>query len=213
MPSFFLGLTEWIISVIAALGYAGLFLLMLVEGVLTPIPSELIVPFAGYLASQGTMNLLLVVLVATAGATVGSTIAYAIGYAAGRPLLLRYGRFLRLGEDDLRWSEAWFEKYGTWGNLGGHAIPGVRSFISFAAGIGKMRLGRYVISTAIGSAIWNSILAVAGFLLVDQWLAFAEATDYVDVYVLAAAFAVVVGYVYWRKWRAGRRREAAGIDP
>ncbi len=72
MPSFFLSLTEWIISVIAALGYAGLFLLMLVEGVLTPIPSELIVPFAGYLAAQGTMSLPLVVLVATAGATVGS---------------------------------------------------------------------------------------------------------------------------------------------
>lgn len=213
MPSFFLSLTEWIISVIAALGYAGLFLLMLVEGVLTPIPSELIVPFAGHLAAQGTMDLLLVVLVATAGATVGSTIAYYIGYYAGRPILLRYGRFIRLGEDDLRWAEAWFDKYGNWGNLIGHAIPGVRSFISFAAGLGKMKLWRYVVSTAIGSAIWNTILAVSGFLLVDRWLAFAEATDYVDFYVLVTALAVVVGYVYWRKWRQERRREAAGIEP
>ncbi len=210
MASLFLGLVDWITAVIASLGYGGLFALMFIEGVITPIPSEFVVPFAGYLAAQGTLNLMLVVLVATAGATAGSMVAYYIGYFAGRPLLLRYGRYVRLGEDDLRWAERWFEKYGDWGNLIGHAIPGVRSFISFPAGMAKMKLWRYVVFTAIGSAIWNTVLAVAGFLLLDRWRSFAEATENVDLYVVAAAVAVVVGYVYWHKWRMARARAAVG---
>lgn len=210
MASLFLGLTDWITAVILSLGYGGLFGLMFIEGVITPIPSEFVVPFAGYLAAQGGMTLGLVILVATAGATAGSTVAYYIGYFAGRPLLLRFGRYIRLGEADLRWAEGWFERYGGWGNLLGHAIPGVRSFISFPAGMAKMKLWRYVVSTAIGSAIWNTVLAVSGFLLLGAWRSFAEATENVDLYVVVAAIAVVVGYVYWRKWRSVRTRATAG---
>jgi len=208
VPSLFLGLTEWITSVVAGLGYPGIFLLMTVEGIITPIPSELIVPFAGYLAQRGVFNLGIVIAVATVGSTFGSTVAYYIGYYGGRPLVLRYGRFVGLGEDDIRWAEAWFKKYGDWGNFLGHALPGVRSFMSFPAGMAKMNLKRYVVSTALGSAAWNTVLAVAGFLLLDRWIAVAETTSNIDLYIVVAAIAGIVGYVYWRKRRAARRVQA-----
>ena len=208
MPSLVLGLTEWITSVVAGLGYPGIFLLMTVEGIITPIPSELIVPFAGYLAQRGVFNLGIVIAIATIGSTLGSTVAYYIGYYGGRPLVLRYGRFVGLGEDDIRWAETWFKKYGDWGNFLGHALPGVRSFMSFPAGMAKMDLKRYVVSTALGSAAWNTVLAVAGFLLLNRWIAVAETTSNVDLYIVVAAIAGIVGYVYWRKRRASRRAQA-----
>jgi membrane protein DedA with SNARE-associated domain len=194
-------------SVVGGMGYAGLFLMMTLEGIVTPIPSEVIVPFAGYLAAQGVLSLPLVVLVATAGATLGSTVAYHLGRWAGRPLVERYGRFVRIGERELRRAEEWFEKYGDRENLIGHAIPGVRSFISFPAGIARMDVRRYVVFTAIGSAMWNVVLALAGYFLLDRWLAFAEATQGVDLLILAAALLAIGGYVFWRM--RARRADAA----
>ena len=208
MPSLLLGLTEWIAGVVAALGYPGIFLLMTVEGIITPIPSELILPFAGYLAAQGRFHPALVILVATIGSTLGSTVAYYIGYYAGRPIISRYGRFVGLGDDDLRWAEDWFRKYGAWGNLIGHAIPGVRSFISFPAGIGRMDIRWNVLFTAMGSAIWNTVLVVAGFVLLERWIVVAETTENVDLYVVVAAMAGIFGYIYWRKRRTRKRAQA-----
>jgi len=208
VPSLLLGLTEWIAGVVAALGYPGIFLLMTVEGIITPIPSELILPFAGYLAAQGRFHPALVILVATIGSTLGSTVAYYIGYYAGRPIISRYGRFVGLGDDDLRWAEDWFREYGAWGNLIGHAIPGVRSFISFPAGVGRMDIRRYVLFTAMGSAIWNTVLVVAGFVLLERWIVVAETTENVDLYVVVAAMAGIFGYIYWRKRRTRKRAQA-----
>lgn len=207
LPSVFLALTGFVVSTIAGLGYLGIFFLMTVEGIITPIPSELVLPFAGYLAAIGELHPVLIVLVATAGSTLGSTVAYYIGYYAGRPLIQRYGRIIRLGEEDVQWAEEWFEKYGDWGNLIGHAVPGVRSFISFPAGIGKMDMRRYLMFTALGSAIWNTVLVAAGFFLLDRWMTFAETTENVDLYVLLVATAAVVGYLYWRKGRNGPKRK------
>ena len=210
MPSFFLGLADWITSVIASVGYTGIFLLMLVEGVITPIPSEFIVPFAGYLAARGEMSFGLVVLAATMGAAAGNSIAYAIGYRVGRPLIERHGRLLRLGPRDVAWAESWFARYGTWGILVGHVLPGIRSFISFPAGIGRMGFRRFVILSTIGAAIHNTVLAAAGFLLFDGWRAFAEATENVDAYVAIAAVVSLIGYVYWHKRRQTRSPAANG---
>ena len=207
MVSLLLGLTEWIISVVEAFGYPGIFLLMVVEGILTPIPSEFIMPFAGYLAYQGQFNLALVVLVGTVGAAIGNYVAYHIGARIGRPLIARYGRWIGLGEDELRWAEDWFARWGDLGILLGHAVPGIRSFISFPAGIGRMRIRNFVILSTIGAAIWNSVLVVAGFYLVDRWRVLAQTTDSVDVYVAVAGVAVMLVYVYWRK---GRMRAAVG---
>ena len=149
MPSLFLGLTDWIAGVVAAVGYPGIFLLMIIEGILTPIPSEFIMPFAGYLAARGNLNLVAVILVGTAGAAIGNVVAYHIGMWGGRPLLTRWGKYFGLGVEDIEWTEAWFRRYGSVGVLLGHAVPGVRSIISFPAGIGRMRLRDFTVFSGI----------------------------------------------------------------
>jgi len=192
---------EWITAFVSALGYLGIFLLMVVEGVLTPIPSEFIMPFAGYLAALGQMSLPLAIFAGTAGAALGNLIAYEIGYHAGRPLISRHGRIFGLGDQELRWAEEWFAKYGDVGVLLGHAAPGIRSFISYPAGIGRMRLRNFIIFSTIGALTWNTVLVVAGYYLLEQWTAFAEATDNIDLYVALVALAAMLVYIYWRKVR------------
>ncbi len=205
MPSLFLGLTEWITGFVAAIGYPGIFLLMIVEGILTPIPSEFIMPFAGSLARSGALNPIAVILVGTAGAGIGNVVAYHIGLKVGRPLITRWGRYIRLGADDLEWAEAWFRKYGAAGVLLGHAVPGVRSIISFPAGIGRMRLRDFALFSTGGAAIWNTVLVVAGYYLLKEWEVVAQTTENVDLVVVLALIGGIAGYVYWRKWRAKRR--------
>ncbi len=201
-----MSLVEWgtdlILNWISTFGYPGIFILMIVEGIITPIPSELIIPFAGYLSAEGEMNLLLVVAVGSAGAAVGNSVAYFIGYRVGRPLIQRYGRYIRLDERDLRLAERWFAKYGDFGVLLGHAVPGIRSFISFPAGIGKMRFRNFIVFSTVGALIWTTVLALAGYLLLDGWRRFADTTEHIDLYVVIAALAVIVGYLYWTKRRA-----------
>lgn len=201
MPSLFLGLTDWITSVVETIGYPGIFTLMIIEGIITPIPSEFIMPFAGYLANRGVLNLGLVIAVGTAGAAIGNVVAYHIGAKVGRPLIAKYGRFIGLGQDDLEWAESWFARFGSFGVLLGHAVPGVRSIISFPAGIGRMDLRRFVAFSTIGAASWNTVLVVAGFYLVERWTLFAETTDNVDVYIVGAVLAVLVAYIGWRHIR------------
>jgi len=201
--------TDAIIEIIQDVGYMGVFVLMVIEGILTPIPSEFIIPFAGYLAWQGEMNLVAVILVGTAGAAIGNTVAYFIGYRVGRPLIARYGRYIMLGERDLALAERWFAKYGDLGVLLGHAVPGVRSFISFPAGIGKMRLWRFVLFSTIGALIWTTVLAIAGYVLLDEWRELATTAENVDLYAAIAALAVVFGYVFWKR----RSNDLAGRQP
>jgi membrane protein DedA with SNARE-associated domain len=205
VPSLFLGLTEWITGFVGAIGYPGIFLLMIVEGIVTPIPSEFIMPFAGYLAARGDLNLVAVIAVGTAGAGIGNVVAYTIGMRLGRPLITRWGKYVGLGVADLEWAESWFKKYGLVGVLVGHAVPGVRSIISFPAGIGRMRLRDFAISSTAGAAIWNTVLVVSGYFLLERWTLFAETTENVDLYIVLALIGGIAGYVYWRKWRAKRR--------
>jgi len=201
--------TDAITEIIQDVGYLAVFALMVVEGILTPIPSEFIIPFAGYLAWQGEMNLVAVILVGTAGAAIGNTVAYFIGYRVGRPLISRYGKYILLGEKDLALAERWFAKYGDVGVLLGHAVPGVRSFISFPAGIGRMRLGRFVLFSSVGALIWTSVLAVAGYVLLEEWRELATTAENVDIYAAIAGIAIVMAYVYWR----GRRNGKADAQP
>jgi len=212
VPSLFLGLTEWITGLVAAIGYPGIFLLMIFEGIVTPIPSEFIMPFAGYLAARGNLNLVAVIAVGTAGAGIGNVVAYTIGMRAGRPLIARWGKYIGLGADDLAWAEAWFAKYGALGVFLGHSVPGVRSIISFPAGIGRMRLRDFAASSTAGAAVWNTVLVVAGYYLLERWTVFAETTENIDLYIVLAAVAGIAGYVYWRKWRARRRLESGPYE-
>jgi len=163
--------------------------------------------------ATGRIDLVLVGLVATAGASLGATAAYQVGFYVGRPLVKRFGCYVGLGEPEVRWTEAWFAKYGDAGNLIGHALPGVRSFTSFLAGIARMGVRRYVSFTALGSGIWNVALALAGFYLLTGWFAFAQGAEGIDLVLLLAAITVALGYIHWRKRVSGVRETASPSPP
>ena len=148
-------LNQIIIDLIEATGYLGIFLAMLVECIFTPIPSELIMPFAGYVASTGELSFLLVILVGSLGAVIGSSVAYMLALWLGRPLVDRFGIFFGLDEEKMASAERWFKRWGVWGILIGHSLPGIRSVISFPAGLSKMDRKKFVTFTFAGAMVWK----------------------------------------------------------
>jgi membrane protein DedA with SNARE-associated domain len=195
-------LNQIIIDFISSSGYLGIFVAMLVEGIFTPIPSELIMPFAGYLASTGEFSLPLVILAGTLGATLGSTVAYGIARMVGRPLVDKYGKYILLDQKKVDKADAWFKKWGSWGILIGHAIPGIRSVISFPAGIFKMDLKRFVLFTFLGALIWNTVLSTAGYLLGEYYIEFWKAVDGWDLVILVIAGVGLAVYLLWQRKKA-----------
>lgn len=198
-------LNQIIIDLINATGYLGIFLAMLVEGIFTPIPSELIMPFAGYVASTGELNFLFVILVGSLGAVIGSTVAYALALWLGRPFIDRFGMFFGLDEDKMASAERWFKRWGVWGILIGHSLPGIRSVISFPAGLSKMDRKKFVIFTFSGAMVWNTVLVTAGYTLGENWISFWEKTDslHLDILMLGGlGVAIVLYFLYHRRKRA-----------
>jgi len=195
-------LNQIVIDFISSSGYLGIFVAMLVEGIFTPIPSELIMPFAGYLASTGEFSLPLVILAGTLGATLGSTVAYGIARMVGRPLVDKYGKYILLDQKKVDKADAWFKKWGSWGILIGHAIPGIRSVISFPAGIFKMDLKRFVLFTFFGALIWNTVLSTIGYFLGEYYIEFWEAVGGWDLIILAVAGVALAAYLLWQRKRA-----------
>lgn len=202
-------INEWVLALITSSGYLGIFFAMLVEGIFTPIPSELIMPFAGYLASTGELNFVLVIIVGSLGATLGSTVAYLLGRKLGRPFLDRYGRYLGFDKDSLDKADAWFAKWGKYGILIGHSIPVIRSIISFPAGITRMELKTFVPFTFLGAMVWNTVLVTAGYLLGEYWIRFAESLDGWDVVIIAA---LVVGYIAYVVYNRRKHRVRSAAD-
>lgn len=197
-------INQLVIGLIDSSGYLGIFLAMFVEGIFTPIPSEIIVPFAGYLASIGRLDAVLVVLVSSLGATAGSTVAYLIGRQLGRPFMDRFGKYFGFGPDSMCRAEAWFKRWGSYGILVGHSLPGIRSVISFPAGISRMDLRRFVLFTFVGATVWNTVLTLAGYFLGEYYIAFAESLDGWDLVILAAVAVIFVAWVVYGRWRAKR---------
>jgi membrane protein DedA with SNARE-associated domain len=196
-------INTFIIDLIGDTGYIGIFLAMLIEGIFTPIPSELIMPFAGYVASTGELNFILVILIGSIGAVIGSFIAYLLACHLGRPLIDRYGKYFGLDRSKLEAAERWFKKWGVWGIFIGHSLPGIRSIISFPAGLAKMDRVKFVTFTFLGALVWNTVLVSAGYLLGENWIQFWKSTDGLDYVILGALGAVLVGYyVYVKRKKA-----------
>jgi membrane protein DedA with SNARE-associated domain len=166
-------LSIWIRDAIEAMGYVGIALIMLLENVIPPIPSELVMPFAGFLVAEGRLSFVGVVAAGTLGAVLGALVLYGIGAWAGEPLvrrfLRRYGRWLSVSEADLDRALAAFGKYGTPIVFGGRLVPLIRSLISLPAGMQRMPMGRFLLLTTLGSALWNIALTYAGFALGRNW--------------------------------------------
>ena len=184
-------------DIVDKLGYVGLVVLVALENAFPPIPSEVILPLAGYNVYLGRMTFPLVILATTAGSVLGSLLLYAIGSWLGkdrlRALMIRYGHFFLLKESDFDKADAWFQRYGGVAVLLGRVVPMVRSLISIPAGIERMPVLRFIVLTAIGSAVWNSFLVGAGWLLGTQWDR-VEAWVGTFQWVVIALAAVAVGY-------------------
>jgi membrane protein DedA with SNARE-associated domain len=162
-------LSGYIIAVISAGGYWGIVLLMAIESACIPLPSEVIMPFSGYLVYTGRFSLFWVATAGAFGCNVGSVLAYYLGYYGGRPLVVRYGRFIFLSEKELHWADRFFDRYGDWAVFVSRLLPVVRTFIALPAGIARMKQVRFHVFTFLGSWPWCFALAWIGMKLGEQW--------------------------------------------
>jgi membrane protein DedA with SNARE-associated domain len=208
-------------SLYGAVGYVGVMIAMAIESAMIPLPSELILPYAGFLVSDPTKiepltgqpwNFWIVVIAATIGNTIGSLIAYAIGAWGGRPFLERYGRYLLIRPHEIELAEQFFDKYGAATAFFSRLLPIVRTFISFPAGVARMNLGKFVLYSTAGAFIWSTLLVYAGTLLGENWEDIRHALQPFDLLIAVAVGLAVILFVWWRLGMPGRRRKAAAGD-
>lgn len=202
------GLSDWVREAVDTGGYLALAGLILIENLFPPIPSELILPLAGYYVADGTLEFIPAVFFATLGSVIGALILYYVSKAGGRPLLLHYGRYLRFTHKDMDRADYWFDKHGHWIVLFGRLVPGLRSIVSIPAGLSEMPIARFVALTTLGSAVWNSALIGIGWQLGAN---FDEVEGYVGpisrVVLVLFIVSTIGGYIWWR-----RRTKPAPVD-
>ncbi|MBI4439295.1 DedA family protein [Candidatus Woesearchaeota archaeon] len=190
-------LTELITGFISAVGYIGVFILMALESTATPVPSELVMPFAGYLASKGQFSLWTVTIVGALGCLFGSLVSYCAGRYLGIPFIKKYGKYIFLTEADLNWTIEWFNKKGDKTIFISRFIPVVRHLISIPAGVGKMNIAKFSIYTFAGSFLWVYILAYAGYAAGENWEAVRDYTEKASLAILALLIIIAA----WYAWR------------
>lgn len=200
-----MSLVEWgtnlILDWISQFGYLGIVFLMALESACLPVPSEIVMPFAGYLVySEDRMSLLGVTLAGAFGCTVGSITAYYVGLKLGRPFVLKYGKYILIREKHLVMAEKWFEKYGDAATFISRLLPVIRTVISLPAGIAKMNFKKFVFYCFIGSVPWTLALAYIGYWLGPRWEDITGVFRQLDIVVIAAAILLVVWYVYKLKF-------------
>ncbi|CAN5897640.1 hypothetical protein BH11MYX2_BH11MYX2_06200 [soil metagenome] len=200
---------EIVRHVVETLGYPGLFLLIVAESTMVPIPSLLVMPYAGYLASQGTFSLPVILAINSVAALTGSGISYWIGAAGGKPLLLKYGKYILVRPKDVEKTHAYFEKNGKATVFIARFLPVVRHIISIPAGVARMPLVPFFTQTFLGSAIWGGGLMVLGYVLGARWAEISVKLKRVD---LAVALLIVVGLIALGLRFYLRRRRAVTSD-
>lgn len=195
-------MSEWATDIMDALGYVGLAFLVALENVFPPIPSEIILPLAGFNSSKGDMNVYLAILFATIGSLVGALILYYVGYVFGeervRVLVAKWGKWLGFKETDIDKADEWFDRYGGFAVAMCRVVPIVRSLISIPAGLRKMPILAFAMYTTAGSLVWNTILIFAGYLLGDNWDHVEEYVGYLQYVVIAVVLAIGVFWVWTR---------------
>lgn len=206
----------FILDLYDAIGYLGVAVAVALETIVAPIPSEVILPMAGWKVSQSAAdasvlepltglpwNLPLAVLLATVGSLVGAVVGYYIGAWGGRPLLDRYGRYVGIGAEDLDRADRWFARWGSWAVFLGRMVPLVRTFVSYPAGISRMGMGRFIVFSALGSLPWNAGLIYAGFLVGENYAEIEAALKPYEYVIYALVLAGVAWLVY--RWLRTRR--------
>lgn len=195
---------DWLYQFMSEWGYWALLLTMILENMNIPIPSEVVLGFAGFLVSQDIFTYWAAVTVGALAGIIGSLLSYAIGYYGGRPLLLRYGRYIMLRQHKLHRADDWFHRYGGIAVFTGRLLPGVRTFISLPAGMARYPLLPFIGYTVLGTIPWTMLLVWAGMTLGEHWQ---ELLEYDMEIMLAGAVIAFLAYLFYR-WR--RRQEQRG---
>jgi membrane protein DedA with SNARE-associated domain len=189
-------IVQFIMSIILALGYGGIFLLMVLESALIPIPSEIIMPFSGFLVTTGSLGSIGVILAGSLGNLVGSIATYFLGIKLGRAFLIKYGRYIFFRPKHLVFTEEMFRKYGEKIVFVGRLLPIVRTYVSLPAGIGRTNFFKFVVYTFAGSLIWNTILTYAGLQLGHKWRHIDQYSRYLDIVAVIGIIAFVLWIFY-----------------
>lgn len=197
-------LSRFIVAAIARFGYVGILITMAIESACIPLPSEIIMPFSGYLVSTGQFSMLGVTLAGAVGNVVGSAVAYYAGVWGGRPFVERYGPYLLISHRDLELADRWFAKYGEAAVLISRMLPVVRTFISLPAGIARMNFPRFVVFSFVGAVPWCYLLAYIGLKLGEKWDQLREYFHRLDL-VIGVLLVMAVAYFLWSHWP--RRRQ------
>ncbi len=198
------------VQFLSTVGLPWIFLSMLLESTAFPMPSEGIMPFAGFLVAQGKMDFAAVVLVSTFGSIVGSMISYYIGYYGGKPAILRFGKYLLLNIHHLEATERFFAKYGSITVFIARFVPVVRHLISIPAGVGRMQKRKFIMLTVLGAGIWNAFLIWIGMMLQENWQEVLKYSQILDIVVAIGIIVAVVLFVYkLRKMKGAYSTSAA----
>lgn len=202
-------LSTAIIHLIQSSGYVGVFILMTLESALLPIPSEVTMPFAGYLAQTGALSLPLVVIIGATGNLVGSLIAYAIGYFLEEKVILnlvtKYGKFILLSEHEYLKAVEWYKKYGSGITFFSRLLPAVRTFISLPAGLSEMNIWKFSLFTFLGSLLWSFVLAYIGYYLGSHWDSIGPIYNKFQLVIVVAVVLLVIYYIY-RKVQSSKKK-------
>ncbi len=199
-------LIAWLVTTIGALGYPGIFILMAMESSVIPIPSELVMPPAGYLAQQGQMNMAVAILCGTAGSLVGAYANYFAAHYLGRPLILKYGKYVWITEEKFAKVEKYFKDHGEISTFIGRLIPVVRHLISIPAGLAGMNHVKFSLYTLLGAGIWCTVLTLIGYVIGENQKLIAEYSHQAAIGVVIFSAVLIVFYV-WRHKRKNSRPE------
>jgi membrane protein DedA with SNARE-associated domain len=199
-----MGLTEFLVehitNLISSIGYIGVAILMALESMIAPIPSEAVMPFAGFLIAEEKFTFTGVIFFSTLGSIIGSLLSYYMGAYGGRPLVNKLGKYLLLDQHHLELTERFFGKYGSSTIFISRFIPVIRHLISIPAGIGRMNLIKFSVYTIIGAGLWNAFLTYIGYHLRDNWHRVKNYSEYVDLVVLVLLLAVILFlFFHYRK--------------
>jgi membrane protein DedA with SNARE-associated domain len=182
------------LSAISQLGYAGIFFLMMLESMVVPVPSEFVMPFAGFLVAQGNFNFALVIVASSLGSITGSLISYYIGKTGGLTLVEKYGKYVLVDTEDIKKTEEWFNRRGEITIFIARLVPVVRHLISLIAGIGKMNIKKFTLYTIFGATLWNGILTYLGIILGQHWN---EVSQYVKAFDVVIIILLIISCLYF----------------
>lgn len=195
----FTTMVVWLVKVVGALGYPGIFIMMAIESSFFPLPSEVVMPPAGYLAAKGEMNMAIIIICGTLGSIVGATVNYMIAKRFGRKFLIKFSKYLMLNEQRINYMDNYFKEHGEIITFIGRLIPVVRHYISFPAGLARMNYGRFAFYTGLGAFIWVTILAYIGHSVGNNIDMVKENLHTVMLILFPVIAALIVGYVLWKK--------------